>query len=92
MRHFLIDRLDHLPLKNISSAPCHTINVRFIVSDQGNVHSIEVMTEDPMLKWHIEYVISSMPRWIPAEIHQKTVATRIQLPITFITGDPSFHY
>ncbi len=60
------------------------VYLSFIVQKKGNIRDIMVERgADPLLDKAAIEVIRKMPRWKPARVHGKKVASRVRLPIIF---------
>ncbi len=62
-----------------------TINVQFIVDENGNVTNAKVLGADlgDGLSDEAVRVISKMPKWEPGKVKGKNVKTRLTLPVTY---------
>ena len=60
------------------------VNVSFIVERDGSIDSIKVVrSPDPALSEEAVRLVSEMPKWVPAKYYNKTVRSRLFLPIIF---------
>jgi len=62
-----------------------TVNVQFIVDENGNVTNAKVLGAElgDGLGDEAVRVISKMPKWEPGKVKGKTVKTRLTLPVTY---------
>jgi protein TonB len=62
-----------------------TVNVQFIVDENGNVSNAKVIGNQvgDGLDEEAVRVISKMPKWEPGKVKGKTVKTRLTLPVTY---------
>jgi protein TonB len=62
-----------------------TIEVTFVVSENGSVRDAEVVSgpNDPALRAEAIRVVSGMPKWAPGKQGGSPVHTKFSLPITF---------
>lgn len=66
-----------------------TVYVSFIVDEQGNITNTKVVKgigggcDEESIR-----VISSMPKWIPAEKNGQKIAARVFIPIRFVLSTP----
>jgi periplasmic protein TonB len=62
-----------------------TVNVQFIVDENGNVSNAKVIGNKvgDGLDEEAVRVISKMPKWEPGKVKGKTVKTRLTLPVTY---------
>jgi TonB family protein len=62
-----------------------TVNVQFIVDENGNVSNAKVLGTElgDGLGDEAVRVISKMPKWEPGKVKGKTVKTRLTLPVTY---------
>ena len=62
-----------------------TVNVQFIVDENGNVTNAKVLGADlgDGLNDEAVRVISKMPKWEPGKVKGKNVKTRLTLPVTY---------
>jgi protein TonB len=62
-----------------------TVNVQFVVDENGNVTNAKEIGKDlgNGLDQEAVRVISSMPKWTPGKVKGKNVKTRVVLPITY---------
>lgn len=62
-----------------------TVNVQFVVDENGNVTSAKAIGKElgNGLDQEAVRVISNMPKWTPGKVKGKNVKTRVVLPITY---------
>jgi protein TonB len=62
-----------------------TVNVQFIVDENGNVTNAKLLGADlgDGLSDEAVRVISKMPKWEPGKVKGKNVKTRLTLPVTY---------
>jgi protein TonB len=62
-----------------------TINVQFVVDENGNVANAKEIGKElgNGLDQEAVRVISNMPKWMPGKVKGKNVKTRVVLPITY---------
>jgi protein TonB len=62
-----------------------TVNIQFVVDENGNVRNARVLGSSlgDGLDEEAVRVISSMPKWEPGKVKGKNVKTRLTLPITY---------
>ncbi len=62
-----------------------TVNVQFVVDENGNVTSAKAIGKElgNGLDQEAVRVISNMPKWTPGKVKDKNVKTRVVLPITY---------
>jgi TonB family protein len=62
-----------------------TVNVQFVVDENGNVANAKVVGKElgNGLDQEAVRVISNMPKWTPGKVKGKNVKTRVVLPITY---------
>lgn len=67
--------------KNIDSSDIVRINVQFMIDDSGQVKEIKARSINDTLENEAKRVIATLPTFIPAKRHNKTVRTTYTLPI-----------
>lgn len=61
-----------------------TVILKFVVGKDGTIKKVEVLRSvDPSLDQEAIRVVQSMPKWTPAEQHNKPCASYFTLPVTF---------
>jgi len=62
-----------------------TVDVQFVVDENGKVHDPKVIGKELSngIDEEAQKVVSNMPNWTPGKVKGKNVKTRIVLPITF---------
>lgn len=61
-----------------------TVILKFVVGKDGTIKKVEVLRSvDPSLDQEAVRVVQSMPKWTPAEQHNKPCASYFTLPVNF---------
>ncbi len=73
------------PQQAINAGLQQTFSVRFIVDEEGNVKSPEILTPniDPILASEAKRVINLMPKWKPGKNNNKAVKVYFTVPFRF---------
>ena len=84
LSNYVNDRIEY-PQMAIDDNKEGTVNVQFVVDENGKVSDAKVVGGKlgDGLDEEAERIISQMPKWTPGKVKGKAVKTRVTLPITY---------
>jgi protein TonB len=74
----------HYPADALRRKVQGTVMLSFTIEKDGSIRSVIISKSvDPIIDFEAVRILESMPRWTPARMHGKSVATMMVMPISF---------